>query len=60
MVNPFCVYGLFHQSHLKEGDVVLVTAAGSEVGRMVIHVGKLKGVKVCVTSIPHFPLLSPF
>jgi len=58
VVNPFSVYGMFNQAHLKDGDVVLITAAGSEVGRMVIHVGKLKGVKVCPFFILFFPLTS--
>ena len=49
---------MFNQAHLKEGDVVLITAAGSEVGRMVIHVGKLKGVKVPFSSFFPFLFLS--
>lgn len=48
-VNPLTAYGMLESSGLKEGQWLLVTAAASAYGKLVIQMAKQKGIKVACT-----------
>lgn len=48
-VNPLTAYGMLEKSGLKEGDWLLVTAGASAFGKLVIQLGKKKGIKIACT-----------
>lgn len=48
-VNPLTAYGMLESSGLKEGQWLLVTAAASAYGKLVIQMAKQKGIKVVCT-----------
>lgn len=48
-VNPLTAYGMLESSGLKDGQWLLVTAAASAYGKLVIQMAKQKGIKVACT-----------
>lgn len=44
-INPITVVGLLEVSGAKPGDYILITAAGSTLGRMLIHAAHAEGIK---------------
>lgn len=44
-INPVTVIGLLEVSGAKEGDHIVVTAAGSTLSRMLIKAAKAQGIK---------------
>ncbi len=48
-VNPMTAYGMLESANLKEGDHLLITAGASAWGKMVIQMGKERGIKVIAT-----------
>ena len=48
-VNPLTAYGMLESSGLKTGDWLLVTAAASAYGKLVLQMAKQKGIHVACT-----------
>jgi NADPH:quinone reductase-like Zn-dependent oxidoreductase len=48
-VNPLTAYGMLEKSGLKAGEWLLVTAGASAFGKLVIQLGKKKGIKIACT-----------
>ena len=48
-VNPFTAYALVQESGVPEGGWLLLTAAGSAFGKMVIQLCKMRGIKTIGT-----------
>ena len=48
-VNPFTAYAMVQDSGVQEGGWLLLTAAGSAFGKMVIQLCKIKGIKTIGT-----------
>jgi NADPH:quinone reductase-like Zn-dependent oxidoreductase len=48
-VNPFTAYAMVLESGVKEGEWLMLTAAGSAFGKMVIQICKRKGIKTIGT-----------
>jgi NADPH:quinone reductase-like Zn-dependent oxidoreductase len=49
IVNPVTAFGLLHELNLAEGEWLLLTAAGSTLGQMLITLAKLRGLRVICT-----------
>jgi NADPH:quinone reductase-like Zn-dependent oxidoreductase len=48
-VNPFTAYAMVLESGVQPGDYLMLSAAGSAFGKMVIQVCKMKGIKTIGT-----------
>ncbi|MEY3240688.1 MAG: hypothetical protein RIR11_2126 [Bacteroidota bacterium] len=48
-VNPFTAYAMVLESGVEAGDYLMLSAAGSAFGKMVIQVCKMKGIKTIGT-----------
>ncbi len=48
-INPFTAWAMLHESGLKEGDWLLLTAGGSAFAQLVIQLAVVKGIKVICT-----------
>jgi len=48
-VNPFTAYAMVQDAQVKEGDWLMLTAAGSAFGKMVIQLCKMRGIKTIGT-----------
>jgi NADPH:quinone reductase-like Zn-dependent oxidoreductase len=49
VVNPFTAYAMVLESGVQPGDYLMLSAAGSAFGKMVIQVCKMKGIKTIGT-----------
>lgn len=48
-VNPFTAYAMVQDAQVKEGDWLMLTAAGSAFGKMVIQLCQMRGIKTIGT-----------
>lgn len=48
-VNPFTAYAMVQESGVKEGDYLMLTAAGSAFGKMVIQLCRMRGINTIGT-----------
>lgn len=48
-INPFTAYAMVHASGVQAGEWLMLTAAGSAFGQMVIQLCKMKGIKTIGT-----------
>lgn len=48
-VNPFTAYAMVQDTGVKEGDWLMLTAAGSAFGKMVIQLCQMRGIKTIGT-----------
>lgn len=48
-INPFTAFAQLHESKLKEGDFLLLTAGGSTFSQLVIQIAAKRGIKTICT-----------